>query len=215
MRSLLAQPTVTYCEQSGQGLIKRPWSALSNLAFVGVGLAILLRGKGSHLSKLFGGTALLVGLLSTFYDITYTYGSQLLDLSGMLIFVGLLLYLNISSLGLRRHIAKVIVISIVLSVGLIILFQGYAGDIIFGLYVLAVVATEVMLIHQKKHRNTRLWFIALSIFALGFGFWLTDSSRLYCLNLGLLNGRAIFHYCGATAIYLLYRYYVSQTYHNL
>lgn len=210
MRSLLAHPTVTYCEQAGQGLIKRPWSALSNLAFIGAGVAILLRGKNSRLSKLFGGVALLVGVLSTFYDITYTYGSQLLDLSGMLVFVGLLLYLNISALGFRRHAAKLIALSTVLSVSLIILFQGYAGDVIFGLYVLAVVITETMLIHQKKHRNTRLWLVAFGIFVLGFGYWLMDSSRFYCTDFGLLNGRAIFHYCGATAIYLLYRFYDKQ-----
>lgn len=210
MRSLLAHPTVSYCEQAGQGLIKRPWSALSNLAFIGAGLAILLHGKGSRLSRLFGSVALLVGVLSTFYDITYTYGSQLLDLSGMLVFVGLLLYLNVSALGSRRHTAKLIILSIILSVSLIILLQSYAGDVIFGIYVLAVVATEAMLIRQKKHHNSRLWLIAFSIFILGFGFWLMDSSRLYCMNMGLLNGRAIFHYCGATAIYLLYRFYDNQ-----
>ncbi len=211
MRSLLAAPTVTYCEQAVRGLIKRPWSALSNLAFIGVGISILLSGKGSRLSRLFGGIALLIGVVSTFYDITYIYGLQLLDLTGMLVFVGLLLYLNLSALGLKKRILPSISASIAFAVLLIVLFQGYMGDVVFGAYVVGVIITQLMLFKLKKHENQHLWLVAFGVFIVGFCFWLADSTRYYCSDFGLLNGRAIFHYCAAASIYLLFRFYDRQT----
>jgi len=193
------------------GFVKRPWAALSNLAFFGAGIAIFVHGRGSLLSKLFGVTALIIGTFSTIYDVTYTYGSQLLDLSGMLVFVSLLIFLNMRDLDVS---AKKLLVGLTLSLGVslsaIVAFGGYSGDIIFGLYVLAIIATEYILLKSGKHTHGKLWVIALILFIVGFMLWIPDNKQLLCFNIGLFNGRAMFHYFAATTMYLLYRFYELQ-----
>lgn len=209
MEYLLSAPTVQYCEAALDMFIARPWYALSNLAFIVVGLIILAR--GGRYSRLFGILALTVGSLSFIYDATYTYLSQLFDLSGMIILIGLLLYLN---LGLivknRRRLVVGLVGTLSATLIAIIVFRGFAGNILFGLLVIAYIASEVYLLRIGKHSNSRLWVIAFGIFLLGFVFWLFDASQLYCLDFGLLNGRSVFHYTNAVTIYLLYTFYLKQ-----
>lgn len=211
VKSLLSAPTVNYCEPILNGIIKRPWAALSNVAFFISGILILIKGKGSRLSKLFGVVAILVGVCSSVYDITYFYGAQLLDLSAMLVFVSLLLYLNLQTLSLsNRWLTFGLTAAFIASVGLIVSQQGYSGDIIFGLYVLAVIITELALIKRRLHINFRQWVLALALFILGFAAWIPDNKQLICFDIGLFNGRAVFHYLCASTIYLLYRYYEGQ-----
>jgi hypothetical protein len=201
-------PTIKYCEVATNALIARPWYALSNIAFLIVGLLILKKG-GRY--RILGAVALLIGILSFTYDASYTYLSQLLDLSGMLIFISILLYFNLRLLSSnRRKLISLLVAGFVASICIIIIFRGYTGDVVFGLLVLSYIISELYILRTKRHINRRRWVIALGIFALGFIFWLCDASRIYCLDFGLLNGRAIFHYTNAVSIYLLFTFYRSQ-----
>ena len=68
---LFSEPTINYCESAISGLIKRPYYALSNLAFFIVAIFIIKDGKGSKLSKAFGYIIILVGLLSFLYDSSF------------------------------------------------------------------------------------------------------------------------------------------------
>jgi hypothetical protein len=209
MEYLLSAPTIQYCEAALDMLIARPWYAASNLAFIVVGLIILLR--GGKFSRLFGSLALLAGTLSFIYDATYTYLSQLFDLSGMLVLIGLLLYLNLSLIAKsQRSLVFGLVGSIIAILIAIIFFKGFAGNILFGLLVLTYVISEVYLIRTKKHSHGRAWIFAFGVFVLGFIFWLFDASRLYCVDFGLLNGRSVFHYTNAVTIFLLYTFYTKQ-----
>ncbi len=163
------------------------------------------------LSKLFGSVALLVGLCSTIYDVTYVYAAQLLDLSAMLVFVSLLLFLNMRALSVKStKLVGLLVAGIVASVAAIIMFQGYSGDIIFGVYVLLVIISELVLVKRKLHVGLKQWLFALSLFVIGFILWIPDNKQLVCFDIGLFNGRAVFHYLCAITIYLLYRYYEQQ-----
>lgn len=90
--NFFSEPTIEYCEKPLQTIIKRPYYAISNLAFLFTGIYILYKGKKSKLSQIFGFTAITIGLLSFLYDASYLYISQLLDLSGMFLFVNILIY---------------------------------------------------------------------------------------------------------------------------
>ena len=209
MEYLLSTPTVQYCEAALDMFIARPWYAASNLAFIVAGLILLMR--GGRYSRLFGILALAVGTLSFIYDATYTYLSQLFDLSGMLILIGVLLYLNLSLIiKNRRRLLIGLAISLALSLVAIIIFKGFAGNILFGLLVVIYIASEIYLLRTKKHSHGKAWAIAFGIFLLGFIFWLFDASHLYCTDFGLLNGRSIFHYTNALTIYLLFMFYLKQ-----
>ena len=208
MDYLFKAPTIQYCEVAMNAFIARPWYALSNVAFIIVGVLILTRG-GRY--RILGAVAFLIGILSFTYDASYTYLSQLIDLSGMLIFISVLLYLNLRLLmSSQRKLIGLLVAGFLTSLCIIIIFRGFMGDIVFGLLVLGYVISELYLLHTKRHINRQRWAIALGIFALGFIFWLSDASHLYCADFGLLNGRAIFHYTNAITIYLIFTFYRSQ-----
>lgn len=209
MEFLLAPPTVLYCEPALNEFVARPWYALSNLAFFIAGIAILARG-GKH-GRMFGGLALLIGMLSSIYDMTFTYISQLFDLAGMLLLIGYLLYRNLSRFTPKRQLLRwVLLLDFVISLCLIVTLKGYTGNVIFGIAILIYVVTEIILLRAKQHIRPRLWITAFGLFIIGVLFWISDASQLYCTDIGLLNGRAIFHYTNAVTMYLLFRFYQAQ-----
>lgn len=208
MMNLFGPPTIEYCEKPVQGLIKRPYYAVSNLAFLLAGFLILYKGKMNNLSKIFGFTAITIGLLSFYYDASYLYISQLFDLTGMFLFVNILLYLNLKRLfkGLR-YMALYQILIYIISMTAIVIFQGFMGNLVFGLYVLGIIVTEYLLYKQKLHFHHKYWVLSVILFILGFSIWLLDSTKTTCFSFGLLNGRAIFHYLNAISIYYLYVFY--------
>lgn len=209
MDYLLQPPTIEYCEAALEAFVARPWYALSNVAFFIAGIAMLLR--GGKQARALGGLALLVGALSLVYDSTFTYLSQLFDLGGMLLLISYLLYLNLVRIVPRRQlVASLLGIGFVLSLCLIVMFKGYAGNVVFAVATLSYVVSEIYLIRTKRHTHARLWVLAFIVFSIGVVFWLSDAAGVYCADIGLLNGRAVFHYTNAVAMYLLYRFYRLQ-----
>lgn len=211
LKALFSEPTIRYCETATNWFIKRPYYAFSNLAFFVAGIVIFIKGKGSALSKAFGSIAILVGFLSFIYDSSFLYISQLFDLTGMLLLISLLLYLNLSAFYKNKTLI-IAIQAIAILVGLIsiIIFQGYSGDIVFGIFTLVYVASEIYLLRVGKHKDYKKWLIPSIIFLIGFAFWIFDASKIYCTSFGLLNGRAIFHYLNAIVIYYLYNFYSIQ-----
>ena len=210
MKALFSEPTIRYCEEATSWVVKRPYYAISNFAFFISGVAILIKGNGSKLSRIFSAMAITIGLFSLIYDSTYTYLAQLFDLSGMMVFVNVLLYLNLKNLFRAKNLIIAQILLFILSLAAIINFQGYSGDIVFGIYVVAVVVSEIYLIKTKIHTNLRKWLMPLSIFIIGFLIWMLDSQKILCSPIGLFNGRAIFHYLNAITIYQLYGFYNLQ-----
>lgn len=210
MRSLFQEPTITYCEAAIDWVIRRPWYALSNLSFFIAAVGVYRKDR-SNLGHLFSATILIVGLLSFLYDATYLYVFQLLDLSGMLLFINLLIWLNLMRLfpggkfiSLQTSVGIVSMVAIIYS-------GGYTGNIIFGLYVSCLIVSQMTLFARGLHTGTRQWILSFVIFLLGFGVWILDASKIGCAEIGLLNGRAIFHYTSALVMYRLFIFYKSQT----
>jgi hypothetical protein len=212
MNTLLDAPTVNFCEKAGTGIIKRPYYAVTNLAYLLVSAVIFFKNPKSKLAQLFAVTSLLIGILSFNYDALYVRWAQLLDLGGMLLFVSLLLYLNFAEIWRtkRRFVAVFLFGIFTISELLIFMIGAYSGNIIFGLLVVAYILSEGYFHHLKKHKNYHYWYWAFALFALGFSIWLTDPTGLVCFKIGLFNGRAIFHYLTALSIYFLYTFYASQ-----
>ncbi len=209
--NLFGVPTVEFCEKAGTGIIKRPFYALSNLAYIFVGLIIL--NKKTRLSRAFGLTSLLIGLLSLFYDASNTYLSQLLDLVGMLLFVNLLIYLSSRRYSKISKNKLILAQSLFVLIGLIaiIYFKSFAGGFVFGGFVIAEIVLELLLLRQGKSINIKLWLWGLGLFILGFLVWLPDASGWLCDPRNIINGRSIFHFLTAGTIYLLYQYFELQT----
>lgn len=211
MSILTGAPTVEFCEKAGQGLIARPFYALSNLPYLFVSYLIIKKGKGT-LAKLFAITTGVIGTLSLIYDIRPVRLTQLTDLMGMYIFAGLLLTLTLSRL-LSKPL-KVILFFVAPLVGFgylsTILLGGQSGNIIFGTYIFVHILGELFMKLKGRSQSYALWVKAFAVFMVGFASWLLDVTKTFCADFGLLNGRVVFHYAGAAAAYLLYLFYASQ-----
>jgi hypothetical protein len=208
-----SSPTVVYCEKAANGFVKRPWYLISNLAFLVSGLMIMRKGKFDYLSRLFGGSVILIGLFSSVYDTTFTRWSQLVDLSGMILFVSLLIWLTALSTfnTTKLRVAAGLTSAYLISLSAMLYFGSVSGNIIFAAYVIVLIALGLMAARRGLHKNYQPFIIATGLLAVGFGFWLTDISQVLCFRIGLLNGRAIFHYLVAIAVYYVYTFYASQS----
>lgn len=212
MINFLGTPTVEFCEKAGIGLIKRPFYAISNLVYLFSGLIILKKGRGSVLSKAFGYTSILIGLLSFLYDASYTYISQLADLLGMFIFVSVLIYFSAKRYFDISHKRLMVVqfLSVVCGIFLVVYFKSYAGEFVFGAFIVTEIILEYLLWKKGKAKNIRLWCQALGVFAIGFILWLPDATGMLCDPHDYINGRSLFHLSTAVTIYMLYLYYELQ-----
>lgn len=208
--NLFGAPTIEFCEKAGDGIIKRPFYALSNIAYLFVGLLIL--SKKTKLSKAFGYTALFIGFASFMYDASYTYLSQLVDLFGMLLFINVPLYFSAKRYFKITTRKLVLIQTLLISLGmfLIVYFKSFSGAFIFGSFIVMVTVLELLLWQSGQTKGIKQWLVGLALFVLGFIVWLPDASGLLCDPSNIINGRSIFHILTSITIYLLYQYYELQ-----
>lgn len=201
-------PTVDFCEKATGGLIQRPFYALSNFAYIIIGLTILFSGKKSRVARAFSSAIVLVGILSLFYDATYSYFFQLLDLAGMFIFATLLVFLNLKRLEVRTHWT---IRWIVVALGILVTYflKGETGNIIFGLLVLFIIISEWFIDEKISKKD---WLIGVALFLLGVLIWLPDATLTFCDPNNIFNGRGIYHVISAVAVYFLFGYYSKLKY---
>jgi len=207
VQSLLGSPTINFCESAGSGIIARPGYAFSNMIYFAVGIYLLAK-KESKIAKSFGVLALMVGAFSMIYDITYTYGAQLLDLFGMFLFVSFILVLNLKRINPRiRHLSKILFLIAFFSVILTFFIKGYSGDVIFTMLILFILLIEFYVSKNSKRLNYQSLFIAIVLICIGAFIWIFDAFQIWCSPATILNGRAIFHYLTAIAIVYISRFY--------
>jgi hypothetical protein len=212
LEKLFDIPTVSFCEKITNGFIKRPWYALSNVGYLLVGLLILRKGGKSVLGSLLGYSTLLVGLLSFVYDATYIRLTQLFDITGMLIFILVLIFIAQSSIS-RFSLRRYLFFSIPLLLFLIITtyFMGaQSGNIISGLLIVLFISLEYYCYKKNLHHGYKYLLTGSLLLITGFSIWLLDTTKTVCFGFGLLNGRSIFHFLTAIAIYQVYEFYSSQ-----
>lgn len=207
MELLLSIPTVTYCEKAVEGIIARPWYAISNIPFILLGIVIILKNRKSKLAWMFGSSSILIGIFSFIYDASFTYLSQYFDWLGMFIFVLLLFLLN-----LRRitNISTSFVINlgvIILVIYLILSFITQQGTLFFGLGVFSVIVTELYLVHKDSTGISMLWLSAVVLFIIGFIARNLDLYGIICDPSNILNGRGLLHYLATISILFLYLHY--------
>lgn len=212
MKSLFDSPTVEYCEKAIEGLISRPGYAVSNLPFIILGIILILRAKNNKLAKLFGVSAIIIGLCSFYYDASFTYLSQYIDWLGMFIFILILSLLNvkriinISNAKLYFYAFLIIIFYLLLS------FITQQGTLFFGIGVIFVIFSEMYLLYKEQRKVDIKWLVALLLFLVGFIARNLDLYGIICDPSNIINGRGILHYLSTLSIFLLYLYYTNIKY---
>lgn len=216
MTSLLSAPTVTYCEAAVAGLIARPGYAVSNIPYIIIGVYLLIKYRNTGLAKFFGASSIAIGVASFFYDASFTFASQLIDLMAMFSFIAILTVINLNRVKKLSYRSNLIIVLGLLATYFLAIYvlQGSTGRILFGIVAIFNIGCELYL--WLKYRNYQLsyWIAGIVLFIAGFGIWLLDANKIWCDPSNLFNGRAIYHYLTAVTIFLLFKHYQSLPDHH-
>ncbi len=203
----LRPPNVDWCELERCAWIVEPANTWSNLAYVAVGLLLMVsaRRDGSRQLRWFGPAALIVGVFSGIYHASTTFALQILDFAGMYVFCYLLLTLNLQRLGLVRpadaslRFGQLVLATTVVTVAIDFLEVPIQG-IVFVL-ILAIVGSELWL--RRRDPGVSLGFFGLAVLLIttGAAFSVLDVTRTWCDPAHpFLQGHAIWHVLSAASL---------------
>jgi hypothetical protein len=223
MQPATCLPDQCFCEVTHDQLVRQPVNALSGLSFVGVGLFWLVLRRRKHVHAvsesdrrdpaeyLLATAAVILGAGTVFYHASLTLVGQTVDLFGMYLLVTVVALSILARAGLlspRMIIALGVVINALLLV-LLIVAPEYRR-IVFATLVVIVVALESGVGRRAGRRDRRVFWAALATVAGGFVIWALDYTRIACSPLSWVQGHAVWHLCGAAAVWLTLRYYTGE-----
>jgi hypothetical protein len=220
-------PDGCFCEAVRDQLVRQPANAVSGLAFVGIGMLILLsrrteaadpepvasnpiRSQRIH-AILLGVATLVVGIGTTLYHASLTFWAQTLDVLGMYLIATFIVVYNLGRLSALSTAAAATIYGVgnaVLLSGLIAFPQGRR----FAFAALVVLAAGLEIAARRKRTpgpRANRFRAALLVLAAGFAIWVADITLAACSPYSWLQGHALWHLAGAAAVWLVFQYYYS------
>ena len=212
--SELRLPNVDWCELQRCSWVVEPANTWSNLAYVLVGVALLIVARSSsspHLRS-FAPAAFLVGLASGIYHASYTFVLQILDFAGMYLFLYLLITLNLRRLGRlgggrwRARFWQLVLGTTLFTVALDFLEVPIQGIVL--VLIIVLVASEVALWRRGRDAALHFFGLAMGLISAGAVFSLLDVTRIWCDPAHpFLQGHAIWHVLSALCLFAAYFHY--------
>lgn len=215
-------PTIQFCEKNLCSFITAPSNTFSNLAYIIIGVYLLLKRKNESSSlrlKLISISAILTGVASFLYHASFTLFFQFFDLSAMYLFSSLLIVLNWKRLmgGSDRKLLFSFIGLVFSSMVVLFIFKKI-GIYIFALHLLIAMSLELKIFLKKKtleHKFDISFFsyyknflISIILFGVAFGFWILDYKRIVCdPDNHILQGHAIWHILTAFCYLFLFKFY--------
>lgn len=205
--------SLKFCEAMICGYIRQPANTFSNIAFVICGLILLKNEKQVSTFGPFhmmGIAAILIGITSGIYHASMTFFWQFFDVSSMFMLILLAVNFNLLRLGWIQSKQFPLTYSsmLLISMGLMLFFQGKSGEWIFAIEVALSVFLEYLIYKQKKSSNFKNLTKAIGVFLLAFLIWTGDIRGWWCdPDNHILQGHAIWHILNAIAIWFLYLFY--------
>lgn len=219
-----------FCEAARSGWIKQPANTWSNLGFVAAGLTIawsLRRGgpragaMGRHpsLAPAFAVLVVLLGPASMAMHATQSDLGGQIDMASMYLVASFIA--GYALMRLTDHgpgLLAVSFVGFVIACELVGLWTReipvvmYAGNVAFGVLLVAGLAGEVQLVRRGLVTDRRWAVGAVASLAVAFLVWnVTASGTSLCSPHSLLQGHAVWHLLCAASAYCMYRYYASET----
>lgn len=215
-----AKPNVKWCEEQVCGWIVEPANTWSNLSFIAFALAMAYMARNDskgRATRYFAPAALLVGLTSFLYHMSYTFVFQVLDFTGMFIFCYLIITLNARRAGRLSAESQPkwywgMVIGSTLLIPLLhwarIPYQG-----LILLLILCAIGSEAAL-HLRDRRKRypvpsyKFWWLTIGTMAASFTFSLLDVTRVLCdPSNHWFQGHAMWHVLNGLALFWLFLFY--------
>lgn len=205
---LLEPARLHFCEQTLPGWIKHPADTWTNIGPAIAGFMIL-RDARRPLHRMLGAAALWTGVASAYFHASDTILGELLDLSGMFLFI-------FSIMAIQQHrarpagsaaqlIAMVVVASLVMT-----LLSAYSTVFAipgFAVFVVCVVARGIY------DRKLGPWAWAMvGTFLVAWGFWWLDLMHVLCVPTNhVLTGHGVWHLLNGLVFWFTYLHYDATT----
>lgn len=204
----LAPGTVSFCEARLCAWVAEPANAWSSLAYVAAALWMARAPARS------GGWTVIVaqlaiGVGSFFFHSSGTFVGELVDQAGMYLLSALLLVEALAGpRGWSEARRTGTYAALVGASTLLNLVVRPIGIPLFALQLAAGLALQVRLGLATREPRYRLFAVALGTFALSFGIWALDISRVLCdPDRHWLSGHAVWHGLNAICVERLGRFY--------
>ena len=223
-RPATCMPVDCFCEAVGEGFVRQPANAWSNLAFVLAGLFIvrgptqpqlgarvLLRDDGG-VRMLYGMTCVAIGVGSWLYHASLSFVGQWLDVLAMYLLPSCLALVNLVRVGRisRRTLVPLwLTLNAVLG-GLLYLSPLWRRETFVAL-VLAFIASEVWSRRRLQAAMERRFLVtAVAAIVLAITIWILDLEHILCWPDSLIQGHSAWHVLCSLAAWWIYRYYASE-----
>jgi hypothetical protein len=202
--------TISFCEERLCATIAEPANAFTSLSKSAVGLWLIARCFKLGATSLWAiaVAALVQGPLGFALHATGTFWGEALDVSGMFLISATLLAF---ALGHRfawapRRLVITWLALVASSITALLLVRPI-GIPLFSAQLAAWVTIEAITPTPKR----RWLFWTCGVFALGFGCWLADKTRLVCDPANhLLNGHALWHLATSACLALFFSYELAR-----
>jgi Ceramidase len=223
--SLYAPATCTstrcFCEWPRvNSLIVQPANSWSSYgyAFVGFLMIVLARGRRWQsafppiAASVFGVAAIFVGLGSVLLHATLTLWGQFLDVAGMYFTGG---FMVVSTLACWRGFSgRQAAVVYVVIVGILLGLLYAVPEVrrwLFAVVLIAAILIEMIFARPRRPgAKVHFYGIGFLIQAVAFMIWNVDQNGLVCAPNSLLQGHAVWHLLGATALWFTFLYYRSE-----
>ena len=217
--SNLAAPVIKFCEPNLCASIVQPANAWSNLAYVIVGLTILILAKNDKKNLLWwlGPITILIGLFSFAYHASYTFIGQMLDLGSMFLFATFLLIINMKRIKPSLKNTTATWLFVFINVFCLVLMyiirtaKGFnIGILIFGMELAIILMLEAIAWSRAKtHYRLSHILTALLIASVAAVIWMFDYTHLWCNanTYHYLNGHELWHILTAASLLFVYFFY--------
>jgi hypothetical protein len=222
-----------FCEIGHGGKIIQPVNTWSNLGFIAVGFIIAWQQRqqrfpagrnpfnnGAFFSTFYATLAVLLGPGSMAMHATTTYVGGFLDLLSMYMIASFITSYALKRLFRLKVKGFIGIFSSLLAFCIFCHFQdvkppivGHFGSFIFGSLLIISAILELILL-LARGQKIKVFFGLGSIATMGLAFFIWNMSLTgmpWCDPSSLIQGHGVWHLLNAVSIYLLYRYYVSES----
>ena len=213
--------TRCFCETPRLGaLIVQPANSWSSYGYVFAGFLMILlaRGRAWHsafppvAAQIFGLTAISVGLGSVLLHATLTLWGQFFDVFGMYLVSGFMLVCAIAkcwNLGEQR--TMLLYVSVIAALSAVLLAFPEVRRWLYAVVLIAAIIAELGFARRLRAQvKVGYYFVGIATKATAFAIWNLDQHGTLCAPNSLLQGHAVWHVLGATALWFTFLYYRSE-----